>query len=109
MGLMLYCFRGLTDIRNWNQKLLKVAFWSLNIGLAMMTFLSLLPQGLWQTYNTIKHYYAYARSAEFMHSTVMEGLVWVRVPGDIVFAVGVGAFALFVWQAFRRQDHSNPG
>jgi nitric oxide reductase subunit B len=103
MGLMLYCLRGLTDTRNWNQRLLKIAFWSLNIGLAMMTFLSLLPQGLWQTYQGITHYYAFVRSAEFMHSPLMEGLVWARVPGDVVFAVGIGAFAIFVWQAFRPQ------
>jgi nitric oxide reductase subunit B len=104
MGLMLYCMRGLTDIRDWNQSLLKTAFWGLNIGLAMMTFLSLLPQGLWQTYQAIGNHYAFARSAEFMHSPLMEGLVWARVPGDIVFAVGAGAFALFVWQAFRSRD-----
>lgn len=101
LGLMLYCMRGLTDVRYWNQKLLKVAFWGLNLGLAMMTFLSLLPQGLWQTYYSIKEYYAFARSAEFMHSPLMEGLVWARVPGDVIFSVGVVAFALFTWQAFR--------
>lgn len=101
LGLMLYCLRGLTDVHQWNQKLLKLAFWSLNIGLAMMTFLSLLPQGLWQTYASVKHYYAFARSAEFVHSSVMEGLVWARVPGDVVFAIGVFAFAMFVYQAFR--------
>ncbi len=100
IGLMLFCMRGLTDVRNWNQTYLKVAFWSLNIGLAMMTFLSLLPQGLWQTYASVKHYYAFARSADFVHSAVMEGLVWARVPGDIVFAVGVFALAMFVFQAF---------
>jgi nitric oxide reductase subunit B len=104
MGLMLYCMRGLTHIRDWNQRLLKTAFWGLNIGLAMMTFLSLLPQGLWQTYQVIANHYAFARSAEFMHSPLMEVLVWARVPGDIVFAVGAGAFALFVWQAFRPRD-----
>jgi nitric oxide reductase subunit B len=101
LGLTLYCLRGLTDVRNWNHKLLKVSFWSLNIGLAMMTVFSLLPQGLWQTYTSIKYYYAAARSAEFMHSTLMESLVWARVPGDIVFSIGVFAFALFVWQAYR--------
>lgn len=100
IGLMLYCMRGLTNPRHWNHKLLKLSFWSFNIGLAMMTFLSLLPQGLWQTYASIKYYYAYARSAEFMHSSIMEALVWARVPGDVVFAVGVFAFALFVYQAF---------
>ncbi len=100
IGLMLFCMRGLTDVSQWNHKLLKVSFWSLNIGLAMMTFLSLLPQGLWQTYASIKHYYAYARTAEFMHSAIMEGFVWARVPGDIVFSVGVFAFAFFMYQAF---------
>lgn len=101
LGLMLYCMRGLTDVRYWNQRLLKVAFWGLNLGLAMMTFLSLLPQGLWQTYHSIKEHYAFARSAEFMHSDLMEGLLWARVPGDVVFAIGLAAFAMFVWQAFR--------
>lgn len=107
LGLMLFCMRGLTDVNLWNQKLLKISFWSLNIGLAMMTFLSLLPQGLWQTYASIKHYYAFARSSEFIHSSVMEGLVWARVPGDIVFAIGVFAFAMFVYQAFR-PSHTVP-
>ncbi|MCR6645204.1 MAG: hypothetical protein NVV62_12235 [Terricaulis sp.] len=35
-----------------------------------------------------------------MHHPMMEALVWARVPGDIVFAIGVGAFALFFVQAF---------
>lgn len=101
LGLTLFCMRGLTDPSQWNQKLLRLSFWCLNIGLAMMTFLSLLPQGLIQTYVSISDHYAAARSAEFMHSNLMEGLVWARVPGDIVFSVGVFAFALFAWQAFR--------
>lgn len=99
LGLTLYCLRGLTDVRQWNQKLLKTAFWSLNIGLAMMTFLSMLPQGILQAYASIEHGYAYARSSEFVHSAIMEGLVWMRVPGDIVFSVGVFAFVLFVFKA----------
>ena len=100
LGLMLYCMRGLTDIRHWNQKLLKITFWTLNIGLAMMTFLSLLPQGLWQTYASVKHGYAFARSAEFVQSEIMHAFVWMRVPGDVVFSVGVVTFALFMYKAF---------
>jgi nitric oxide reductase subunit B len=49
LGLTLYCMRGLTNPVFWNEKLLKISFWSLNIGLGMMTFLSLLPQGVLQT------------------------------------------------------------
>lgn len=100
LGLTLYCMRGLTNIAFWNEKLLKVSFWSLNIGLAMMTFLSLLPQGILQTYVSIDQGYFFARSAEFMHSPIMEALVWARVPGDIVFSVGVVAFVWFVFRAF---------
>lgn len=100
LGLTLYCMRGLTNPAFWNEKLLKISFWSLNIGLAMMTFLSLLPQGILQTYISIDQGYFFARSAEFMHSPTMEALVWARVPGDIVFSVGVVAFVWFVFRAF---------
>lgn len=100
LGLTLYCMRGLTDVTTWNQKSLKIAFWSLNIGIAMMTFLSLLPQGILQTYASVEHGYAYARSAEFIHSPIMQALVWARVPGDVVFSVGVFAFAWFMFRAF---------
>ncbi len=100
LGLTLYCMRGLTDVTQWNQKWIRFSFWSLNIGLAMMTFLSLLPQGILQTYASIEHGYAYARSAEFIHSPIMQALVWARVPGDVVFASGVFAFAWFMIQAF---------
>lgn len=100
LGLTLYCMRGLTDVARWNQTWIKASFWLLNIGLAMMTFLSLLPQGLFQTYASVEHGYAYARSAEFIHSPVMQALVWARVPGDVVFACGVFAFAWFMFRAF---------
>jgi nitric oxide reductase subunit B len=100
LGLTLYCMRGLTDTARWNERTIKLSFWSLNIGLAMMTFLSLLPQGVLQTYASIEHGYAFARSAEFIHSPVMQALVWARVPGDVVFSVGVFAFAWFMFRAF---------
>ncbi|MBA6412491.1 nitric-oxide reductase large subunit [Parahaliea sp. F7430] len=100
LGLMLYCMRGLTDVSQWNQKLIKTAFWCLNIGLAMMTFLSLLPQGAWQAYISINDGYSVARSAEVIQSDIMHALVWARVPGDVVFGVGVFAFAWFVFRAF---------
>jgi nitric oxide reductase subunit B len=100
LGLMLFCMRGLTDVTRWSERLLSVSFWCLNIGLAMMVVLSLLPQGLFQAYVSFTSDYAHARSAEIIHGTVMQGLVWARVPGDIVFAVGVVTFAVFVLRAF---------
>lgn len=106
LGLTIYCVRGLTDVTLWSQKSLKISFWCLNIGLAMMTFLSLLPQGAWQAYTSINEGYSFARSAEFIHSPMMEAFVWMRVPGDVVFSVGVFAFVWFMFRAFvpRRQS-----
>ena len=75
--------------------LLKPAYWSLNIGLAMMVFMSLLPAGIYQAWASITKGLWYARSAEFVHSPVMETLVWLRVPGDILFAAGAAFLALY--------------
>jgi nitric oxide reductase subunit B len=107
LGLTLFCMRGLTDPTRWSNRLLATSFWCLNIGLAMMVFLSLLPQGLWQAYASFTHDYAYARSAEVIHGPVMQALVWARVPGDVVFAAGAVAFVAFVARAFlsRRAAH----
>jgi nitric oxide reductase subunit B len=109
IGLTLFCMRGLSDPLRWNERLLRTSFWCLNIGLAMMVFLSLFPQGLYQAYHSFTHDYAYARSAEIIHSPVMQALVWARVPGDLVFTVGVVAFALFMVKAlFGRDTRQEP-
>jgi len=95
IGLMLFCLRGLFERHAWSDRLLAWTFWSLNIGLAMMVFLSLVPAGIAQAWASITHGVWYARSPEFVHSAMMEGFVWARVPGDIVFSFGVGFLALF--------------
>ncbi len=98
IGLMLFCLRGLYDRALHSDKLLKPAFWSLNIGLAMMVFLSVLPAGIYQAWASVNKGLWYARSPEIIHSGVMETLVWLRVPGDIVFASGA---LLLSWYALR--------
>ncbi|MFM2120536.1 MAG: nitric oxide reductase (Subunit b) transrane protein, partial [Pseudomonadota bacterium] len=81
LGLMLFCLRGLYPAERHASRLLAPAFWSLNIGLAMMVFLSLLPAGIVQAAASIQHGLWYARSPELLHSPLMEGLVRARVPG----------------------------
>ena len=96
IGLMLFCLKGMAPHYQWNDRWLNRAFWSLNFGLAMMIFFALLPAGLWQTYNVSQFGYWFARSAEFIHSPAMETLVWLRVPGDIVFAFGALALSIAI-------------
>jgi nitric oxide reductase subunit B len=95
IGLLLFCLRGLTDRAAWSDKLLAPMFCSLNIGLGMMVFISLVPAGIYQAWASITHGLWYARSPEIIHSGVMETLVWLRVPGDILFAIGAVFLALY--------------
>jgi nitric oxide reductase subunit B len=106
IALVLFCLRGLRGQMRWDTRPLKLAFWSLNLGLVLMALLTLLPIGTMQLLAAIEHGYAYARSAEFMQRPVIDMLVWMRVPGDTVFSVGAVALAWFVlrlWVAPRRE------
>ena len=98
IGLLLFCLRGLSDRAAWSDQILKPMFWTMNIGLAMMVFLSLVPAGLLQAWASVTQGIWYARSPEIVHSKLMETLVWLRVPGDIVFAIGT---VLLAWFALR--------
>jgi nitric oxide reductase subunit B len=96
IGLMLFCLRTGYRTADWSDALLKPCFWALNCGLAGMVFLSLVPAGLFQAYQSVTTSFWYARSPAIMHGRVMETLVWMRVPGDIVFSIGVVILALFM-------------
>jgi nitric oxide reductase subunit B len=102
IGLMLFCLRGLYERHLHADRLLKPAFWGLNLGLAMMVFMSLLPAGIYQAWASISKGLWYARSPEVIHSGVMETLVWLRVPGDIVFAGGAVILAWYALRLLRR-------
>lgn len=102
IGLMLFCLRGLYARQLHADGLLKPAFWGLNIGLGMMVFMSLLPAGIYQAWASVSKGLWYARSPEIVHSGVMETLVWLRVPGDVVFAGGCVLLALYVVRLLRR-------
>ena len=95
IGLLLFCLRGLSDRLAWSDKLLAPMFWCLNIGLAMMVFISLVPAGIYQAWASITQGMWFARSPEVVHSPFMETLVWMRVPGDVVFAIGTVFLAWF--------------
>lgn len=96
IGLMLVCLRALMPQATWNDKLVGFSFWAMNIGLFAMCVLSLLPVGLMQTWASVEHGYWYARSQEFMTTSVMQTLRWLRIPGDTIFALGALALVWFV-------------
>ena len=95
IGLLLFCLRGLSPRAAWSDKLLAPMFWSLNIGLSMMVFISLVPAGIYQAWASVTQGMWFARSPEVVHSKFMETMVWMRVPGDIVFSIGIVFLAWF--------------
>ena len=101
IGLMLFCLRGMSARAAWSDRSLSAAFWLLNLGLAGMVFLSLLPVGALQAWASVTEGLWYARSAEFLHQPLIETLVWLRVPGDIVFASGGVVLAWFAYRLWR--------
>ncbi len=96
IGLMLFCLRGLTGHRVWKFKMLRFAFWAINIGLALMVLISLLPIGLMQTWASFEHGLWYARSEEFLHQDIIHTFHWLRVIGDTIFAIGAVALGWFI-------------
>ncbi len=96
IGLILFVLRAMDTEIEWNEKLLSYSFWGINIGLALMALLSLLPVGLMQTIASVNHGLWYARSAEFMQTDTIAFFKWMRVFGDTIFAIGAIGFAYFV-------------
>jgi nitric oxide reductase subunit B len=96
LGLMLFCLRALRPGVAWKNGPLAVAFWSINLGLALMVLLSLLPIGLMQVWASVEYGTWYARSAEFLHSGYMNQLRWMRMIGDTTFAFGALVLGWFV-------------
>ncbi|QDU89750.1 Nitric oxide reductase subunit B [Pirellulimonas nuda] len=96
IGLTLFCLKGLAARNAWRTRTLALSFWAMNIGLALMVLISVLPVGLLQTWASVDRGLWYARSAEFMQSDGMDTLRWLRVVGDTIFALGIVGLGWFV-------------
>jgi nitric oxide reductase subunit B len=96
IGLMLFCLRSMAAQHEWKTGLLKWSFWAINIGLALMVLLSLLPIGIAQTIASIDTGMWYARSAEFLQQDYLQTFRWLRAIGDTIFAGGLVGLAWFV-------------
>jgi len=95
LGFGLLILRYIRPDLQFNERLMKVAFWWLNGGLLLMIVTSLLPIGLIQFYASASQGLWYARSEAFMQGDLLQTLRWFRTFGDVVFMIG--AFAV-IWQ-----------
>ena len=109
LGLTLFCLRAIRPGVQWKERPLKWAFWLLNIGLTLMSLLSMFPIGIQQAIASIQRGVWYARSAEFMQRPEMQTLRWMRVPGDVIFTIGTVILALFVIGLITGHSYEKPG
>ena len=95
LGFVFLIARYIRPEVEFNDKLMKFGFWALNIGLALMVLISLLPIGLIQAWASITHGLWFARSEEFMQQPLLQNLRWLRMIGDTILIIGAVAF---FWQ-----------
>lgn len=98
LGFALMILRYIRPRIIFDERLMKVGFWWLNIGLVLMLFTSLLPVGFIQFIASASEGLWYARSEAFMQSDILQTLRWVRTIGDVVFIVGALAVT---WQVVK--------
>jgi nitric oxide reductase subunit B len=99
LALMLFALREFVPEDAWNEMLLRFSFWMINGGLVVMLIFGLIPNGFYQLVQSINYGTWYARSAEVITSPWMRWTVWLRIPGDIIFAIGTLAMFVFTVRA----------
>jgi len=101
IGLLLFSWRGLVDKAHWNNGILKVSFLGFNIGLLLLTFGTLFPVGIYQTWTSYKEGLWVARDASFFERGFVHFLGTVRVIPDLmIILVGVLPLAYFLFKTY---------
>jgi nitric oxide reductase subunit B len=103
IAAILFCCQLLTRPEEWKGKILRVTFWSINVGLMLMVLLDLFPAGIHQFNAVAEHGLWYARSAEFIQGTTFQTLTWMRIVGGSIFTLG-GVIPL-AWVVLRTAAH----
>ncbi len=103
VGLALFALRYIVPPDKWSDKLAKISFWSLNLGLAWMVFAALLPLGVLQLWHSVNSGYYEARTLGYIAQPGNAVLEWLRLPGDVIFLVG--GILPFVWLAWMGVRH----
>ncbi|HXQ45639.1 MAG TPA: cbb3-type cytochrome c oxidase subunit I [Caulobacteraceae bacterium] len=87
IGLIYFCLRYVAgDAARFGERTGIWAFWLYNAGLVLWIVLNFFPIGWAQLAAVYEHGLAYARSQAFYDTTTF--WQWMRLPGDVVFALG---------------------
>ena len=88
IGFFMFVARYFISPDRRSERAMAVSFWSLNIGLALMLFVNLVPIGSLQLYDSVQNGYWHARQPEFFAQPLVRIVEWLRMPGDLLFIIG---------------------
>ncbi len=95
LAVLVFCLRAMNSEESWrrSETLVRVGFWGVNVGLALMLVLDLFPAGVLQLYDSIANGYWHARRAAFLMTGPYHTLEWLRIVADSTFLLA-GALPL---------------
>lgn len=97
VALTVFALRQVLTDEQWvrPEKYIRVSFWGLNIGLALMVITNLFPGGVLQFLDVLNNGYWHARGPEFLQGKIPRLIEWLRMPGDLIF-IGLGVVPLLI-------------
>jgi nitric oxide reductase subunit B len=102
IGLLLFSWRGLVQKEYWNERILKISFFGLNIGLFLLTLGTLFPVGVLQAWTSYKEGLWMARDASFFERGFVKFLGTVRIIPDLtIICVGVIPLGYFIFKTYK--------
>lgn len=103
IALILFSWRGLVENKYWNDRILMLSFWGLNLGLVLMFLTGLLPIGLFQVWTSYDQGFWFARSADFYEMELVQTLGnWRIVPDTIIIVLGAFPLLYFLLSTYPR-------
>jgi nitric oxide reductase subunit B len=88
LASVLFCVQHLVEKEHWSPRLVRMCFWCMNGGIALMMFLSMGPYGLLQFYANLKYGFWYSRSSAWVTGEVPRTLMKARSIGGNCFVWG---------------------
>jgi nitric oxide reductase subunit B len=112
ISFMVFAIRQVLPDEEWMhvEKYIRVSFWGLNVGLALMVVLNLFPGGVLQFLDVLKNGYWHARGPEFLNQRITTLIEWIRLPADAIFILlGVVPTLIAAGLAYKSVRKSSAG
>jgi len=89
VAYIIFALRQISTDTEWArvEKYVKVSFFGLNCGLALMVILSLFPGGVFQLLDVLDNGYWHARNPAYLNGPVANHVEWLRMPADLIFII----------------------